>query len=86
MHRVVVTDAEENEVVEVRRSVVLPLVDVVGVAATDVGAAARELAVPVPCLEGTTDPWWYDAFGTPDVEDLAGPLEEQVRELLRAST
>ena len=43
--------AEQGEVVDVGSPVVLPLADVVGLAAAGVGAAAGEDAVPVADLQ-----------------------------------
>jgi hypothetical protein len=50
---VVVADAEQHTVVDVGGSVVLPLLDVVGVAAAYCGSAAGEDAVLVAGLEGS---------------------------------
>ena len=47
----VMTGAEQDQVVEVGASAVLPFVDVVGVAAGGVGVAAGERAVPVAAFQ-----------------------------------
>ena len=70
--------ADQDAVVQVGAAVVLPVLDVVGVAPSGVASAAGCLAVPVACLQGAALAWGHRSVFAADPEHLDGVLAQQV--------
>jgi hypothetical protein len=82
---VVVAHAEQGCVGDVGRPAVLPLGDVMCLAAGGVGSAAGEHAVPVPDLQRAPQAGRDGAVRTSDIEDLDRGLLEQGGQVVLAA-
>jgi hypothetical protein len=81
-----VVTAEQDEIVQRGRAAVRPVSYVVGVRPLRTAIAAREGAAAVAHGEGGADPRRDDAGAPPDIERLAGGIEDDPddRELVHA--